>query len=116
MTPSADRADESTAALGPKPTMKRTTRRIPRTILLALIVAVLAGVDGVLLYKRGRYREETTRLRAGMTSLERARADAIIDAETDRSELMLQLARRQALCDDALHLAVSSDSSFVALD
>ena len=91
-------------------------RRIPRTILLALIVGVLAGINGLLLYKRARYREETARLREGMTALERARADAIVDAETDRTELMVQLARRQALGDDKLHLAVSADSSFVALD
>ena len=91
-------------------------RRIPRTILLALIVFTLAGINAFLLYKRSRYSEETARLREGMTSLERARADAIIDEETDRTELMVQLARRQALGDDALHLAVSADSSFVALD
>lgn len=92
------------------------SRRIPRTIVLALIALGLAAVDGLLLYKRARYREETARLREGMTSFERARADAILAAEADRSDLMLQLVRRQSLGDDALHLAVSSESSFVALD
>lgn len=51
-----------------------------------------------------------------MSALDRARADAIVDAEADRSDLIVQLARRQSVGDDALHLAVSSESSFVALD
>ncbi|MEQ1693285.1 MAG: hypothetical protein ABMA00_18480 [Gemmatimonas sp.] len=91
-------------------------RRIPRTIILALVLLGLAAVDGLLLYKRGRYREETERLRAGMSTFERDRTDAIVAAEADRTGLMLQLARRQSFGDEALHLAVSSESSFVALD
>ena len=73
-------------------------------------------LDLVLVWRRGRYREETARLRAGMTELERKRADAIIDAERDETGLMLELMRRQAAGDDRLHLAVSADSAFVALD
>ena len=84
--------------------------------MLALILLGFAALDGVLLYKRARYREETERLRAGMSSFERARADAIVAGEADRSGLMLELARRQSFGDEDLHLAVSSDSSFVALD
>jgi hypothetical protein len=91
-------------------------RRIPRTISLSLLLVAILAVDAFLLIKRQRYREETARLRDGMTALERNRADAIVAAEADRSELMLQLMRRQSLGDDALHLAVSSESSFVALD
>lgn len=92
------------------------TRRIPRTLTLAAILLGLVSLDGLLLYKRSRYREETARLRADMSTLERDRADAIINAEADRTDLMLQLARRQSTGDEALHLAVSSESSFVALD
>ena len=84
--------------------------------MLGLIVLGLAAVDGLLLYKRARYREETTRLRAGMSEFERAQSDAIVAAEADRTGLILQLARRQSFGDEALHLAVSSESSFVALD
>lgn len=91
-------------------------RRIPRTIILALVLLGLAALDGLLLFKRGRYREETERLRAGMSTFERDRADAIVAAEADRTGLMLQLVRRQSFGDEALHLAVNSDSSFVALD
>ena len=91
-------------------------RRIPRTISLALMLLGLIALDGVLFYKRSAYREETERLRSGMSQLERERADAIVAAESDRSDLMLQLMRRQSVGDGALHLAVSSESSFVSLD
>jgi hypothetical protein len=92
------------------------TRRVPRTIILALVVFGLAIADGILLYKRSQYRDETARLRADMSTLERDRADAIVAGEANRTGLILQLVRRQALGDDALHLAVNTDSSFVALD
>lgn len=92
------------------------TRRIPRTVALSAILLGLLALDGLLLYKRQSYTEETNRLRSGMTSLERARADAMIAAEADRSDLIVQLMTRQSVGDDALHLAVNSDSSYVALD
>ena len=88
-------------------------RRTVAAIVLLLLVLVL---DGVLVWRRGRYREETTRLRASMTELERKRTDAIIDAQRNEAGLMLELMRRQAMGDERLHLAVSTDSSFVALD
>jgi hypothetical protein len=87
-----------------------------RTIAAFLLLVVVIAADGVLVWRRGRYREETARLRAGMTELERKRADAIIDAQRNETGLMLELMRRQAAGDDRLHLAVSADSSFVALD
>jgi len=92
------------------------TRRVSRTLSLAFVVLGLAAIDGILLYKRSQYRAEATRLRAGMSSIERQRTDAIVEAEADRSGVILQLVRRQSLGDDALHLAVNTDSSFVALD
>ena len=91
----------------------RVRRRI---VVLTLLLVALALVDGFLLLRRSRYREETSRLRAGMTALERQRADAIVAADADRATLLVELLRRQAEGDNALHLAVSSDSSYVALD
>jgi hypothetical protein len=87
-----------------------------RTIAALLLLVVVIVADGVLVWRRGRYREETVRLRAGMTALERTHADAIIDAERNETGLMLELMRRQSAGDNRLHLAVSTDSSFVALD
>lgn len=93
------------------------TGRIRRRTIAALVLLVIVlVVDGVLVWRRSRYVEETARLRAGMSDLDRKRADAIIEAQRDESGLMLELMRRQASGDDALHLAVSTDSSFVALD
>ncbi|MBL0940506.1 MAG: hypothetical protein IBJ03_16545 [Gemmatimonadaceae bacterium] len=51
-----------------------------------------------------------------MTALERQRADAIVAADADKSQLMFLIAQRQAMGDEALHLAVNLDSGYVALD
>ncbi len=87
-----------------------------RTIAAIVLLLLLLAADAFLVWRRGRYAEETARLRAGMTDLERKRADAIVAAEADEATVMMELMRRQATGDDALHLAVSLDSSFVALD
>jgi hypothetical protein len=92
--------------------MRMKKRTVAAIVLLLMVVAV----DGVLVWRRGRYRAETERLRAGMTEMERKQADAILAAQRDQSGLMLQLMRRQAAGDDRLHLAVSIDSAYLALD
>lgn len=51
-----------------------------------------------------------------MTALERGRADAILVADANRATLMVEVMRRQAQGDDAVHLAVNTDSGYVALD
>lgn len=87
-----------------------------RSLLLVVLLLALAAADALLLARRARYRAETARLRAGMTALQRARADAELAAEADRAALALALLRRQAEGDDALHLAVSAESGYVALE
>lgn len=87
-----------------------------RTLLLLLLLLAIGLFDGFLVLRRSRYRAESERLRAGMSEIERTRTDAIVAAQADRAELMVELMRRQADGDDALHLAVSTDSSYVALD
>ena len=87
-----------------------------RTLLLTLLLVAFLLLDGLLLVRRGRYREETARLRAGMTELEQKRADAILAADADRAALMIEIMRRQAQGDEAIHLAVNTDSGYVALD
>ncbi len=87
-----------------------------RTLLLVLLLLAIGLFDGFLVLRRSRYREETARLRAGMSILERTRADAIVSAQADRAALMFELMRRQAEGDDGLHLAISTDSSYLALD
>jgi hypothetical protein len=87
-----------------------------RTLLLVLLLLAIGLLDGFLVMRRARYREESARLRAGMSTLERTRADAIVAAQADRAELMLELMRRQSEGDEGLHLAVNTDSSYLALD
>jgi hypothetical protein len=87
-----------------------------RTLLLTLLLVALVALDGLLLVRQGRYRTEAARLRAGMTDLERTRNDAILAADADRAMLMVEIMRRQAQGDAAIHLAVNTDSGFVALD
>ena len=87
-----------------------------RTLLLSLLLVSFLLLDGFLLVRRARYREETARLRAGMSELEQKRTDAIVAADADKATLMLEIMRRQAQGDEAVHLAVNTDSSFVSLD
>jgi hypothetical protein len=97
-----------------KPGLLMRVRR--RTLLISLILVALLAADAFLLLRRARYRDEAARLRAGMSELERARTDAIVAAEAERTSLMLEMVRRQAMGDEALHLAVDVDSGVVALD
>ncbi len=87
-----------------------------RTTLLSLLLLLTLAVDGVLLWRRQRYVDETVRLRAGMTDIERQTADAIVASSADQSGLMLELMRRQAEGDEALHLSVDTDSALVVLE
>ncbi len=98
------------------PTETPVTRISRSTLLLSLLLTATLAFDGVLLWKRQRYLEEAARLRKGMSTLEAKRADAILSAETDQSGLMLQLMRQQAAGDDAIHLAINTDSSSVTLE
>lgn len=87
-----------------------------RSVILAGALVLFVLIDVGLLVRRQRYRDEVERLRAGMSELERKRTDAIVAADADKATVMLELMRRQAQGDDAIHLAVNTDSSFVALE
>ena len=93
-------------------------RRAYPGILAVGMVVVLAfvGMDFWLLAKRERYESEIERLRSGMTEAQRARADVAIEANQNRLQVMLELIRRQARLDEAIHLAVSVDSGVVLLE
>lgn len=95
-----------------------TARRLPRGVAAVAMVAVLMGLAvSVLLGTRySRYRNETARLRAGMTDAQRERADLVIEAERHRFRVELELIRRQAFADRELHLAVNVDSGYMLLE
>src|SRR5687767_11343582 len=80
----------------------------PRIVTaMALGLAGLIAIDGWLLYKRWRYAREISQTRASLTEVERARADAIIAANANRTRLQVALVRRDAQLEDDLNLAVS---------
>lgn len=89
-------------------------RRSRNAIFVVAILALTANV--ILAAKYFRYREETSRLRAGMTKAQRERADAVVQAERHRLRVEYELVRRQARGDRQLHLAVNVDSGRMVLE
>jgi len=51
-----------------------------------------------------------------MTDAERAKTDAIVQAEQDKARIALELAKRQAKMEKTLHLAVALDSGRIYLE
>jgi hypothetical protein len=88
----------------------------PRIVAsMAVGMVALAAIDGVLLVKRWQYGGEIARLRGRMSDVERARADAILESSEERMQLLVALARRDAVGEKSLNLAVSSDASAMVL-
>jgi hypothetical protein len=82
-----------------------------------LVIVLLAAIaNAVLAVRYFRYREETSRLRTGMTKAQRERADAVVAAERHRFRIELELVRRQVRGDRQLHLAVNVDSNRMVLE
>lgn len=84
-----------------EPTRPRDVIRPPgsrlRSWLVAAMLLVIAGLavlDALVVSRRGRYREETARLRASMSVLERQHADEIVSQEHNKLRLALALLRR----------------------
>jgi hypothetical protein len=91
-------------------------RKHPRTLtFLSLLIAVLVIGNLLLAARVVRYRSETQRLRAGMSDAERQRADMVESSEQNRMSVEVELLRRQAAVDVALHLSVSVDSGVMRL-
>ncbi len=66
--------------------------------------------------KRGDYEREVVRLRQGMSSVERRKADVVFAANKDKFRLIVELARRQAVGDRDLHLSVAIDRGEMDLE
>jgi len=79
--------------------------------VLGLGLAAMVAVDAWLLVKRVSYNQDVKALREHMTSAERERSDAIVQAEQNKLRIAIELAKRQAKFDKKLHLNVSVDSS-----
>lgn len=95
-------------------TTTRSRRRGRNAVFLIILLAAVANT--VLAARFFKYREETDRLRAGMTKAQRERADAVVTAERHRLRVEWELVRRQARGDKQLHLSVNVDSSHMILE
>lgn len=88
----------------------------PRIVAMSAVgLVALLAVDGVLAYKRWQYGREIARLRGRMTEVERRRTDAILESSENRIQLMVALARRDAVGEKGLNLAVSADKNAMYL-
>jgi hypothetical protein len=89
----------------------------PRIVTgMALGIAVLLLMDLVVVYKRVQYGLELAQMRGAMTETERRRVDAIATSDGNRLAIAVELARRQALGDTALHLSVDTQKGLLCLE
>jgi hypothetical protein len=96
----------------------RDFRRAYPGFIFTMLIAVVAmvAVDALIVTKRRAYTAEVARLRSSMSEQERAKTDAIVAAEENKTRITLELARRQAKLERALHLAISIDSGTMTLE
>jgi hypothetical protein len=85
-------------------------------VTMALAVAIFVAADAWLFVRYQRYTRETAALRASMTDVERARADALLAQEQNRLKVMVGMFKRQAKVDPTLHLSISLDSGVMYLE
>jgi hypothetical protein len=83
---------------------------------MVLGIGVLLAMDLALVYERVRYGRELARMSASMTETEQKRVDVIATSEEHRLALAAELARRQALGDEELHLAVDTSNRLLYLE
>ena len=99
------------------PRWRELREAFPRIVAgMFLGIAVLLLADLVLAYKRVQYGRELARMRASMTETERRRVEAIAASEENRLAIAAELARRQALGDTELHLAVDTGNGLLCLE
>lgn len=96
----------------------RRLRRSPSVMIVTLTVAILVllAMDGWIVAKRARYHDEIARLRTSMTDVERQRTDQIVEQEQNKLRIAVELMRRQARLEPALHLAIAIDSGMMSLE
>lgn len=89
----------------------------PRIVAgMVLGISLLLLADLVVLYARVQYGRELHRMRASMTETERGRVDAIAASEENHLAIAAELARREALGDAELHLAVDTENGLLYLE
>ncbi len=96
----------------------RDFRRAYPGFVFTLLVALIAmlAIDGLLVMKRRAYADEVARLQSNMSEQERAKSDAIVASEQNKTRIALELARRQAKIEKTLHISVAVDSGKIYLE
>jgi hypothetical protein len=80
------------------------------------VLLAMAACDAFVVARRRHYETEIARLRASMSGVERERADALVAGERNKLMVAMELLRRQARIEPALHLAVALDSGAMYLE
>ncbi|MHB1311756.1 MAG: hypothetical protein ACYC3L_07030 [Gemmatimonadaceae bacterium] len=88
--------------------------RLMRVICWSFGAALLASA--ALAWRAAEYRKEIAALRAGMTGIEKVKADLALASDARRLQVMMALALRQARSDGDLHVSVSVDSGLLHLE
>jgi len=85
-----------------------------RLLLWAFFGALAAS--GALAWRTAEYHREIGALRAGMSAIERVKADLALASDARRLQVMMALAVRQARTTGDLHLAIAVDSGVLHLE
>ena len=88
--------------------------RVMRLLLWTFVSALAAA--GIFTWRAAEYRREVQALRAGMTGLERVKADLALASDVKRLQVMMALAVRQARTAGGLYMAVAVDSGVLHLE
>lgn len=100
-----------------RPPSDPTRRRgIVLPAIVVLVILLLAAAGALVLRERRAYASEIARLRGSMTEMERSRADVVVSSERHSVRMAVELLRRQARLEKALHLSISLDSSRMFLE
>ncbi len=84
-------------------------------LLTWTFVVALCGA-AALAWRAAEYRREVAALRAGMSGIEKVKADLALSSDAKRLQVMMALALRQARTTGDLHLSISVDSGVLHLE
>lgn len=88
----------------------------PRIVVgMVVLMAFFLAADAVLAWRWMKYRRQTRDMRASLNAAERGRLDLLLETTGHRAQLMMEVARREAIGADTLNLAVSLEDGVMYL-
>jgi hypothetical protein len=88
--------------------------RLMRVLFWSFAASLAAAA--ALAWRAAEYRRETRALRAGMSGIEKVKADLALASDAKRLQVMMSLAVRQARTAGGLYLSVAVDSGVLHLE